>query len=172
MDFFIKLSLVIIYFHAMSSYVSLQHCSALTYNVWTLNCLAAWWNVCFIFSLREIKYDEHKVKKLLFIAAYQKKIENNMKLMIVTVFKIKNPCWFNMYWNKVGKSTIYTVMTIILVQIDRRPEFNKLLNDAEHRKFDIILCKTQSRFTRELELVEKYIHGLFPIWDSFYQHCR
>lgn len=46
----------------------------------------------------------------------------------------------------------------------RRPEFNRLLKDAEHHKFDIILCKTQSRFTRELELVEKYIHGLFPIW--------
>lgn len=46
----------------------------------------------------------------------------------------------------------------------RRPEFNRLLKDAEARKFDIILCKTQSRFTRELELVEKYIHGLFPIW--------
>lgn len=46
----------------------------------------------------------------------------------------------------------------------RRPEFNRLLADAEARKFDIILCKTQSRFTRELELVEKYIHGLFPIW--------
>ena len=46
----------------------------------------------------------------------------------------------------------------------RRPEFNRLLQDAEARKFDIILCKTQSRFTRELELVEKYIHGLFPIW--------
>lgn len=46
----------------------------------------------------------------------------------------------------------------------RRPEFNHLLKDAEARKFDIILCKTQSRFTRELELVEKYIHGLFPIW--------
>lgn len=45
-----------------------------------------------------------------------------------------------------------------------RPEFNRLLEDAEQRKFDIILCKTQSRFTRELELVEKYIHGLFPIW--------
>lgn len=45
-----------------------------------------------------------------------------------------------------------------------RPEFNKLLKDAEHKKFDIVLCKTQSRFTRELELVEKYIHGLFPIW--------
>lgn len=46
----------------------------------------------------------------------------------------------------------------------RRPEFCRLLKDAEDRKFDIILCKTQSRFTRELELVEKYIHGLFPIW--------
>ncbi len=46
----------------------------------------------------------------------------------------------------------------------RRPEFNRLLRDAEAQKFDIILCKTQSRFTRELELVEKYIHGLFPFW--------
>lgn len=45
-----------------------------------------------------------------------------------------------------------------------RPEFKRLLADAENRKFDIILCKTQSRFTRELELVEKYIHGLFPLW--------
>lgn len=46
----------------------------------------------------------------------------------------------------------------------RRPEFNRLLEDAKNKKFDIVLCKTQSRFTRELELVEKYIHGLFPLW--------
>ncbi len=46
----------------------------------------------------------------------------------------------------------------------RRPAFNRLLKDAEQHRFDIVLCKTQSRFTRELELVEKYIHGLFPIW--------
>ena len=45
-----------------------------------------------------------------------------------------------------------------------RPQFKRLLADAEAHMFDIILCKTQSRFTRELELVEKYIHGLFPIW--------
>ena len=45
-----------------------------------------------------------------------------------------------------------------------RPEFQRLLADAQTHKFDIILCKTQSRFTRELELVEKYIHGLFPLW--------
>lgn len=46
----------------------------------------------------------------------------------------------------------------------KRPEFNRLLTDAEAHKFDIILCKTQSRFTRELELVERYINGLFPLW--------
>ncbi len=45
-----------------------------------------------------------------------------------------------------------------------RPEFNRLLEDARDHKFDIILCKSQSRFTRELELVERYINGLFPLW--------
>ena len=34
----------------------------------------------------------------------------------------------------------------------KRPEFNRLLKDAEAHCFDIVLCKTQSRFTRELEL--------------------
>ena len=43
-----------------------------------------------------------------------------------------------------------------------RPEFNRLIEDASDRQFDIVLCKSQSRFTRELELVEKYINGLFP----------
>ncbi len=46
-----------------------------------------------------------------------------------------------------------------------RPEFVRLLQDAEKKKFDIVLCKTQSRFTREIELVEKYIHGLFLEWN-------
>lgn len=45
-----------------------------------------------------------------------------------------------------------------------RPAFLQLLEDAQEGKFQVILCKTQSRFTRELELVEKYIHGLFPQW--------
>lgn len=44
----------------------------------------------------------------------------------------------------------------------KRPAFTQLLNDAEDKKFQVILCKTQSRFTRELELVERYIHGIFP----------
>lgn len=39
-----------------------------------------------------------------------------------------------------------------------------MIEAAKEKKFQIILCKTQSRFTRDMELVEKYIHGLFPIW--------
>lgn len=46
-----------------------------------------------------------------------------------------------------------------------RPGWKQLLKDAENHKFDIVLCKSQSRFTRELEMVEKYIHGLFQVWD-------
>jgi DNA invertase Pin-like site-specific DNA recombinase len=46
----------------------------------------------------------------------------------------------------------------------KRPEFNRILEDAQKKKIDIILCKSQSRFTREMEFVEKYLHGLFPIW--------
>lgn len=43
-----------------------------------------------------------------------------------------------------------------------RPEFNRMIKDAMDKKFNIVLCKTQSRFTRELEIVELYIHNLFP----------
>ena len=39
-----------------------------------------------------------------------------------------------------------------------------MLVAAKAKKFQIVLCKSQSRFTRDMELVEKYIHGLFPIW--------
>lgn len=45
-----------------------------------------------------------------------------------------------------------------------RPDFCRLLRDGERRRFQIVLCKTQSRFTRDMELVERYIHGKFPLW--------
>jgi len=45
-----------------------------------------------------------------------------------------------------------------------RPDFNCMIEAAKDKKFQIILCKSQSRFTRDMELVEKYIHGLFPVW--------
>ncbi|WP_027399405.1 recombinase family protein [Anaerovorax odorimutans] len=45
-----------------------------------------------------------------------------------------------------------------------RPEFNRLLCDAENKKFNIVLAKTQSRFTRDMEIVEKYLHNKFIRW--------
>lgn len=45
-----------------------------------------------------------------------------------------------------------------------RPEFNKMIDDAKNGKFDIILCKSQSRFSRNMEVIEQYIHGRFTEW--------
>lgn len=46
-----------------------------------------------------------------------------------------------------------------------RPAFNQMLRDCEQGKVDIVLCKTQSRFSRDMEIVEKYIHGKFLEWN-------
>lgn len=46
----------------------------------------------------------------------------------------------------------------------KRPQFNQLIKDCEDGKINIVLCKTQSRFTRDAELVEKYIHNKFLEW--------
>ena len=49
--------------------------------------------------------------------------------------------------------------------IDRnRPAFNAMIQAASEHKFDVVLAKTQSRFTRDMELVEKYLHGKFVEW--------
>ncbi len=42
-----------------------------------------------------------------------------------------------------------------------RPEFNRLIADSLLGRFNIVLCKKQARFARDIEYVEKYIHGLF-----------
>lgn len=50
--------------------------------------------------------------------------------------------------------------------LDRnRPSFNRMIKDAKKGCFNTVICKSQSRFTRDMELVEKYIHGLFPILE-------
>ena len=45
-----------------------------------------------------------------------------------------------------------------------RPEFERLIKDAERQEFDIVLCKSQSRFTRDMIQVEKIIHENFLEW--------
>lgn len=46
-----------------------------------------------------------------------------------------------------------------------RPEFERLIRDCENRKIDIVLCKSQSRFSRDMEVIEKYIHNKFLLWN-------
>lgn len=47
---------------------------------------------------------------------------------------------------------------------NNRPEFNKMIVDAANGKFSVVLCKTQSRFSRNMEVIEQYIHGKFIEW--------
>ncbi|MBE7038100.1 MAG: DUF4368 domain-containing protein [Ruminococcaceae bacterium] len=44
-----------------------------------------------------------------------------------------------------------------------RPDFERLIKDAQDKKFDVVIAKSQSRFTRNMEHMEKYLHTLFPI---------
>lgn len=45
-----------------------------------------------------------------------------------------------------------------------RPAFLEMLADAQAGHFSVLLCKTQSRFTRNAMLAEKYLHECFPRW--------
>ncbi|MCI9441715.1 MAG: recombinase family protein [Ruminococcus sp.] len=44
---------------------------------------------------------------------------------------------------------------------DTRPDFERMLLDARLGKMDIILAKSQSRFSRNMEHIEKYLHHDF-----------
>ena len=45
-----------------------------------------------------------------------------------------------------------------------RPAFNKMINDARDGKFQVVLCKSLSRFARDVSMVETYINGYFIEW--------
>ena len=42
-----------------------------------------------------------------------------------------------------------------------RPAFEQLIKDCEKGILNIVLCKSQSRFSRDMEVVEKYINNKF-----------
>ena len=48
---------------------------------------------------------------------------------------------------------------------DNRPQFCEMISHAKAGKFSIILCKTQSRFTRNMETAERYLHHYFLLWN-------
>lgn len=45
---------------------------------------------------------------------------------------------------------------------DTRPDFERMLVDARLGKFDIVIAKSQSRFSRNMEHIERYLHRDFP----------
>ncbi len=45
---------------------------------------------------------------------------------------------------------------------DTRPEFERMIRDAKLGRFDIVIAKSQSRFSRNMEHVERYLHHDFP----------
>ena len=49
--------------------------------------------------------------------------------------------------------------------IDRtRPAFNRLLHDCEAGKIDVVLCKDQSRFSRDVVVIEQLLNDRFLEW--------
>ena len=45
-----------------------------------------------------------------------------------------------------------------------RPAFKEMIEDCESRNIDIVLCKSQSRFSREISIIEYYLHNKFLEW--------
>ena len=45
---------------------------------------------------------------------------------------------------------------------DDRPGFEQMMTDAKMGEFDVILAKSQSRFSRNMEHIEKYLHHDLP----------
>ncbi len=45
-----------------------------------------------------------------------------------------------------------------------RPQFNRMLAACAAGEVDVVLCKTQSRFSRDMEVTEHYIHNKFVEW--------
>ena len=46
-----------------------------------------------------------------------------------------------------------------------RPEFERLINDCQNGKLNIVMAKSQSRFSRDMEIIEKYLHNKFYEWN-------
>lgn len=45
-----------------------------------------------------------------------------------------------------------------------RPDFERLIKDCESGKVNLVLCKSQSRFSRDMEVIERYLHNKFIEW--------
>ena len=47
-----------------------------------------------------------------------------------------------------------------------RPDFERLIKDCESKKINLVLCKSQSRFSRDMGVIEYYLHNKFIEWGT------
>ena len=45
-----------------------------------------------------------------------------------------------------------------------RPDFDRMIKDCESGKINLVLCKSQSRFSRDMGVIEYYLHNKFIEW--------
>lgn len=77
----------------------------------------------------------------------------NQKLMLIRYAQEHNWAIFDIYCDD-GYSGIDKT----------RPEFNRMLFDCKAGKINIVLCKDQSRFSRDTLIIEQYINDKFLEW--------
>ena len=62
------------------------------------------------------------------------------------------------------KWKIYKIYKDLGTNENNRPNFVNMLLDAQNGKFDVIICSSVDRFTRNFELFKKYVYSKFPLW--------
>ena len=100
--------------------------------------------------LRLSSEDKDKINK----DDYSESIKNQRNMLVDYISKYDDFCLVDEYCDEdlSGAGTY-------------RPEFERLIKDCEEHRLDIVLCKSQSRFSRDMEIVEKYINNKFIEWN-------
>lgn len=50
-----------------------------------------------------------------------------------------------------------------------RPNFNEMIKACKRGEVDVVLVKTQSRFARDMETIEKYVYDKFKEWNIMFR---
>ena len=83
--------------------------------------------------------------------SHSKSIENQR--IIVTDYALKHGWSIQQYYVDDDYSGLYY----------ERPAFSQMLKDARSGQFGVILAKSQSRLSRNMEHTEYLLHSLFPL---------
>ncbi len=97
--------------------------------------------------LRLSKEDLHKIKE------GDDSISIRNQRLMLTEFALSHGCQIVEVYSDDDESGLY----------DDRPGFEQMMEDARLGRFDLVIAKSQSRFSRNMEHIEKYLHHDFPL---------